>query len=79
MVSTAGVVTGIISRCELVVGGVGSGGVISPTVLGSIRHRRSTSMEIVLNMNFRDLRMRLEDRRLEEVIENKRFDARMSV
>jgi hypothetical protein len=54
MVTAAGVVTGIISRCELVVGGLCSGGFGSPTVLRSIRHRRSASVEIVLNMNFRD-------------------------
>ena len=60
-----GVVVGAISRCELVVGRLSGGMVRSPTVLRSIRHRRSTSMEIVLNVNFRDLRMRLEDRREE--------------
>lgn len=58
-----GVVVGAISRCELVVGRLSGGMVRSPTVLRSIRHRRGVSMEVILSMCFRDLRMRLEDRR----------------
>ena len=58
-----GVVVGPISRCELVVGRLSGGTVRSPTVLRSIRHRRGVSMEVILSMCFRDLRMRLEDRR----------------
>lgn len=63
MVSAAGVVTVIIGGCELVVGGLSGRGVRSPTVLRSIRHRRIASLEVVLNMNVRDLRVRLDDRR----------------
>lgn len=57
------VVTGTISRCVLVVGGLRGGGIRGPTMLGSIRDRRSASMEVALDVCFRDLRVRLEDRR----------------
>ena len=57
------VVTGSISRRELIVGSLGSGGIRGPTVLRSVRHRRSASMEVGLSVCFRDLRVRLEDRR----------------
>lgn len=62
MVGAVGLVSGAISRCEPVVGRVSGRGVRSPVVLRFIRHR-SPSEEAVLNMNVRDLRVRLEDRR----------------
>lgn len=46
--SALGVVTGAISRCELVVGGLSVGGIRSPTVLRSTRQRRT--MEVALKM-----------------------------
>lgn len=61
-----GVVVGAISRCELVVGRLSGGMVRSPTVLRSIRHRSRASMDVVLNMQVRDLRVSLEDRRKRE-------------
>ena len=82
MVVAVSVVTRAISRCEPIVGGLSGGGVRSPIVLRFILHRRSASVEVVLNMNVRDLRMRLGDRRkgnIAGIIENKRFDARLSV
>lgn len=63
MLGAVGVVAGAISRCELVVGGPSGGGVRTPIVLRFIRDGRSTSMEVILNMNARDLRVRLGDRR----------------
>ena len=57
-----GVVIGPVSRCKMVVGDLSGGVIRSPTVLGSVRHRRGTTMQIVLNVDIRDLRVRLEDR-----------------
>jgi hypothetical protein len=73
-------VTGDISRCEPVVDSMSGGGVRSPIVLGFIRDRRA-SVE-VLNMNVRDLRVRLEDRRrgsIGWIKANKRFNAQLFV
>lgn len=78
MVGAVYVVTGTVSRGEVVASSFSNGRVRSPTVLGSIRHRRRVSMDVVLNADGRDLRVRLEDRR-EEKIKNKRIDARVSV
>ena len=57
-----GGVPGAISRCEVVVGGVSGGWIRVPTVLRSTRDRRRT-MEVALNLEVRDLRVRLGDRR----------------
>ena len=56
-------IVGVISRSEMVVGGLIGGGVRGPTVLRSTRDRRCAGVEVVLSMQVRDLRVRLEDRR----------------
>jgi hypothetical protein len=48
------VIIGVISRGEMVVGGLISGGVRSPTVLRSTRDRRCAGVEVVLSMQVRD-------------------------
>lgn len=68
--ATSGMVVGGVSGGELVVGGLSGGGVWRPTVLRSIRHRSCTGMEIILNMQARDLRVILEDRRKEKYRDN---------
>lgn len=52
--STLRMVVGVVSECEVVIGGVGGGGVRRPTVLRSIRYRRCASMEVVRDMRARD-------------------------
>ena len=64
--ATFRMIVGGVSGSELVVGGLSGGVVWRPTVLGSILHRSCTSVEVILNMQARDLRVILEDRRKEK-------------
>jgi hypothetical protein len=57
------VVTGAISRRELVMDNLSGGGVWAPAMLRSVWDRRGASTEVTLTVWVRDLRVRLEDRR----------------
>ena len=81
MVGAVSVVIGVIGGSELVMGDL-CGGIMDPTMLRFIRHRGNASVEAALNVNVRDLRVILEDRRegkYRRIVRNKRFDVRLSV
>ena len=76
-----GMIIGAIRGIEVVMGGLWGGRARRPTVLGTIRERSCAGVGGVLNVQARDLQVRLEDRRKGnvEIIGNKRSDARLSV